>query len=88
MEWEIKVQLVKALNTGNNKEACEIILKNEMDMQACDMFVWGMDLRKCEDYRCLSDKIISVKHDYIKQAGVAETLRFGMLVFELGLEKE
>lgn len=34
MEWEIKVQLVKALNTGNNKEACEIILKNEMDMQA------------------------------------------------------
>ncbi len=88
MEWEIKVQLVKALNTGNNKEACEIILKNEMDMQAWDMFVWGMDLRKCEDYRCLSDKIISVKHDYIKQAGVAETLRFGMLVLELGLEKE
>lgn len=27
MEWEIKVQLAKALNTGNNKEACEIILK-------------------------------------------------------------
>jgi hypothetical protein len=34
MEWEIKVQLAKALNTENNKEACEIILKNEMDMQA------------------------------------------------------
>lgn len=46
MEWEIKVQLAKALNTGNNKEACEIILKNEMDMQAWNMFVCGMDLIK------------------------------------------
>lgn len=85
MEWEIKVQLAKALNTGNNKEACEIILKNEMDMQAWNMFVCGMDLRKCEDYRCLSDKIISVKDDFIKQAGFCEALRFEILVFELGL---
>lgn len=85
MEWEIKVQLAKALNTGNNKEACEIILKNEMDMQAWNMFVCGMDLRKCEDYRCLSDKIISVKDDFIKQAGFFEALRFEILVFELGL---
>lgn len=85
MEWEIKVQLAKALNTGNNKEACEIILKNEMDMQAWNMFVCGMDLIKCEDYRCLSDKIISVKDDFIKQAGFFEALRFEILVFELGL---
>lgn len=85
MEWEIKVQLAKALNTGNNKEACEIILKNEMDMQAWNMFVCGMDLIKCEDYRCLSDKIISVKDDFIKQAGFVEALRFEILVFELGL---
>lgn len=85
MEWEIKVQLAKALNTGNNKEACEIILKNEMDMQAWNMFVCGMDLRKCEDYRCLSDKIISVKDDFIKQAGFLEALRFEILVSELGL---
>lgn len=85
MEWEIKVQLAKALNTGNNKEACEIILKNEMDMQAWNMFVCGMDLRKCEDYRCLSDKIISVKDDFIKQAGLFEAWRFEILVFELGL---
>lgn len=85
MKWEIKVQLAKALNTGNNKEACEIILKNEMDMQAWNMFVCRMDLRKCEDYRCLSDKIISVKDDFIKQAGFFEAWRFEILVFELGL---
>lgn len=85
MEWEIKVQLAKALNTENNKEACEIILKNEMDMQAWNIFVCGMDLSKCEDYRCLSDKIISVKDDFIKQAGFIEAWRFEILVIELGL---
>lgn len=85
MEWEEKVKLAKALNTGNNKEACQIILNNEMDMQAWDMFVCGMDLTKCEDYRCLSDKIISVKDDFIKQAGFFEAWRFEILVFELGL---
>ena len=85
MEWEEKVKLAKALNTGNNKEACQIILKNEMDMQAWDMFVCGMDLTKCEDYRCLSEKIISVKDDYIKQATISDSLRFGMLVLQLGL---
>lgn len=56
-----------------------------MDMQAWNMFVCGMDLIKCEDYRCLSDKIISVKDDFIKQAGFVEALRFEILVFELGL---
>lgn len=56
MEWEQKVKLVKALNAGNNKEACQIILNNDMDMQAWDMFVFGMDLKKYDDYRCLSDK--------------------------------
>ena len=48
-------------------------------------YVCGMDLRKCEDYRCLSDKIISVKDDFIKQAGFFEAWRFEILVFELGL---
>lgn len=56
-----------------------------MDMQAWNMFVCGMDLRKCEDYRCLSDKIISVKDDFIKQAGFFEAWRFEILVIELGL---
>lgn len=57
MEWEQKVKLSKSLNTGNNKEACQIILNNEMDMQAWDMFLTGMDLRQYEDYRPLLPKI-------------------------------
>lgn len=56
MEWEQKVKLAKSLNTGNNKEACQIILNNEMDMQAWDMFLTGMDLRQYEDYRPLLPK--------------------------------
>lgn len=46
MEWEEKVKLAKALNTGNNKEACQIILNNEMDMKAWDIFLTGMKLQK------------------------------------------
>lgn len=88
MEWEQKVKLVKALNAGNNEEACQIILNNDMDMQAWDMFVLGMDLKKYDDYKCLSDKIVSIKDDYIKYAGIAEVLRFGMLIYNLGLEGE
>ena len=44
-----------------------------------------MDLSKCEDYRYLSDKIISIKDDFIKQAGFIEAWRFEILVIELGL---
>lgn len=76
MEWEIKVELVKALNNGNNKEACDIILNNEMDMQAWDMFISGMDLMKSSDYASLYDKLLFVKEEYIKQAGIRESFRF------------
>lgn len=88
MEWKEKVKLAEALNTGNNKEACQIILNNEMDWQAWDIFVCGMDLTKFEDYRCLYEKIIFVKDGYIKQATILHSLRFRMLVFRLGLEGE
>ena len=53
MKWETKGQLAKALNNGNNKKVCDIILSNEMDMQAWDMFVFGMDLNKSDDYMSL-----------------------------------
>lgn len=76
MVWGIKVELVKALNNGNNKEACDIILNNEMDMQAWDMFISGMDLMKSSDYASLYDKLLSVKEGYIKQAEIRESFRF------------
>lgn len=83
MEWEIKVELAKALNNGDNKHACDIILNNEMDMQAWDMFIVGMDLKKSQDYIPLYDKLLSVKDEYIKQAGIRETLRFGTLLSKI-----
>lgn len=83
MEWDIKVELAKALNNGDNKQACDIILNNEMDMQAWDMFIVGMDLKKSQDYIPLYDKLLSVKDEYIKQAGIRETLRFGALLSKI-----
>lgn len=83
MEWETKVELAKALNNGNNKDACKIILNNEMDMQAWDMFICGMDLREYNDYKCLYDKLMVVKEEFIKHAGIAETLRFSALISKI-----
>jgi hypothetical protein len=85
MEWETKGQLAKALNNGNNKKVCDIILSNEMDMQAWDMFVFGMDLNKSDDYMSLYDKLFSVKDEYIKQAGIVAALRFRYLLSKLGI---
>lgn len=85
MKWETKEQLAKALNNGNNKKVCDIILSNEMDMQAWDMFVFGMNLNKSDDYMSLYDKLFSVKDEYIKQAGIGATLRFRYLLSKLGI---
>lgn len=85
MERETKEQLAKALNNGNNKEVCDIILSNEMDMQAWNMFVFGMNLNKSDDYMSLYDKLLSIKDEYIKQAGIRSTLRFRYLLSKLGI---
>ena len=85
MERETKEQLAKALNNGNNKEVCDIILSNEMDMQAWNMFVFCMNLNKSDDYMSLYDKLLSVKDEYIKQAGIGSTLRFRYLLSKLGI---
>lgn len=85
MERETKEQLAKALNNGNNKEVCDIILSNGMDMQAWNMFVFGMNLNKSDDYMSLYDKLLSIKDEYIKQAGIRSTLRFRYLLSKLGI---
>lgn len=84
MKWETKGQLAKALNNGNNKKVCDIILSNEMDMQAWDMFVFGMNLNKSDDYMSLYHKLLSVEDEYIKQAGIRAILRFRYLLSKLG----
>lgn len=88
MEWEQKVKLAEALNTGNNKEACQIILNNEMDMQAWDMFFTGMDLRQYEDYRPLLPKIRENEKDITQNLGIREVLRMNTLIVELVAENE
>lgn len=83
MEWETKIELAEALNDGDNKKACEIVLNNEMDMQAWDMFLTGMNLSQCEDYRPILSKLKENKKDISEKLGLREFLRMNTLIKEL-----
>lgn len=83
MEWETKVELAKALNNGDNKKVCDIILNNDMDMQAWDMFLTGMDLRNYEEYRPLLDKIQEEELAIVKHLKLREFLRMNTLLVKL-----
>lgn len=83
MEWETKIELAKALNNDNNEKVCDIVQNNDMDMQAWDMFLTGMDLRKCEDYRPLLGKIQENKPEIVKHLKLREVMRMNFLIVEL-----
>lgn len=83
MEWETKVELAKALNNGDNKKVCDIVLNNDMDMQAWDMFLTGMDLRNYEEYRPLLGKIRENEHVIVKQLKLREVVRMNTLLIKL-----
>lgn len=83
MEWSTKVELAKALNKGENEKACDIVLNNEMDIQAWDMFLVGMDLSKTEDYRPLLNKIKESKSEISQHLKLREVLRMNTLIDRL-----
>lgn len=83
MQWETKIELVKALNRGDNEKACEIVLNNEMDMQAWDMLLTGMDLCKCEEYRPILSKIKYYKSEISDNLKFREIFRMNTLINKL-----
>lgn len=83
MEWETKVELAKALNNGDNKKVCDIVMNNDMDMQAWDMFLTGMDLRNYEEYRPLMGKIQENKSEISQHLKLIEVLRMNTLLLKL-----
>lgn len=83
MEWETKIELAEALNDGDNKKVCDIILNNDMDMQVWDMFLTGMDLRNYEDYRPLLGKIRENKYEIVKNLKLREVTRMKLLIIRL-----
>lgn len=83
MEWETKVELAKALNNGDNKKVCDIVLNNDMDMQAWDMFLTGMDLRNYEEYRPLLGKIQENKSEISQNLKLREVTRMKLLIIRL-----
>lgn len=88
MEWKIKVELVKALNKGDNEKACDIILKNDMDAQAWAMFLTGMTLIEFEEYRPLLEKIKEAESLVVSKLGLRENLRYNMLIAKLEGKEE
>lgn len=86
MKWSTKVELAKSLNNGENEKACDIVLNNEMDIQAWDMFLVGMDLRKTEDYRPILNKIKESKSEISQHLKLRELLRMNTLIY--GLEQK
>lgn len=83
MEWETKVELAEALNNGDNKKVCDIVMNNDMDMQAWDMFLTGMDLRNYEEYRTLLGKIQENKSEISQNLKLIEVLRMNTLLVQL-----
>ncbi len=83
MEWETKVELAEALNNGDNQNVCDIVLNNDMDMQAWDMFLTGMDLRDYEEYSPLLDKIKENKSEIVKNLKLREVTRMKLLIIRL-----
>lgn len=83
MEWGTKVELAEALNNGDNQKVCDIVLNNDMDMQAWDMFLTGMDLRNYEDYRPLLGKIQESKSEISQNLKLREVLRMNTLLVKL-----
>lgn len=83
MKWETKIELAEALNNGNNEKVCDIILSNEMDFQAWDMFFTGIDLRNYEDYRSLLGKIKENKTEIVKNLKLREVTRMKLLIIRL-----
>lgn len=83
MEWEVKVKLATYLNKGESENACELVLNNDMDLQAWDMFLTGMDLRDYEAYKPLLPKIEDAKVMISQNLGLREILRMNALIIKL-----
>ena len=88
MEWETKLELAKALNNGDNETVCNIILNNDMDIQAWDMFFTGMDINKYEDYKPVLPKIKLEKDKIAEHLKLREFIRMKTLIVKLERNNE
>lgn len=83
MKWETKVELAKALNNGDNKKVCDIVLNNDMDFQALDMLLTGMNLCNYEDYRPIMCKIQENALAIMNNLRLREFMRMQILLEKL-----
>lgn len=83
MKWGAKVKLATYLNNGESDKACKLVLNNDMDLQAWDMFLTGVDLKDWEHYKPLLPKLKESKNRIIGELKMMEALRLGLLIDRL-----
>ena len=82
MKWEDKVEMARLFNNGKYQEAVELFgRQDDWDEQACDMFVTGMDLTKCELCLPLDERIQQVQASWLPD--FRAQLRWSVLQAEL-----
>lgn len=60
MDWNTKIEMVKALNKGNYEQAVSIFSQDEnWDSQAIDMFITGFNLSEHRLLEPLKERILN-----------------------------
>ncbi len=91
MEWPDKAEMVRLLNSGNNREATEFYLAHETwepwsDVQALSMYANGIDLTKASECAAIGDRLKYVQQQYSEQYGYLDfraAMRVALLQDEL-----
>jgi len=72
MEWPDKAEMVRLLNSGNNREATEFYMEHETwepwsDVQALSMYANGINLTKASECAAIGDRLKYVQQQYSEQ---------------------
>jgi len=82
MTWDNKVKMVMLFNQGRLQEAIDFFAaESDWDTQACDMFITGMDLTKCELCKPLDERIQKI--EAATMPDFRTQMRWGVLQVEL-----
>ena len=66
MDWNTKIEMVKALNNGNYEQAVSIFSQDEdWDSQAIDMFITGFNLSEYRLLEPLKERILNTDSEYL-----------------------
>ena len=66
MDWNTKIEMVKALNKGNYEQAVSIFSKDkDWDYQTIDMFINGFNLSEHRLLEPIKERILNTDSEYL-----------------------